>query len=184
MKALAEKLFIFFIAIAFVIGCTSELDFDQAEDLSLEPVIESSFIFYQLSAEEINTEATSQSMVAPFMIRDTVALDLFNESFLNDNLIRIDITRDTENSTDEDVEVVFNYVDDSFEPTVAPFSFDAPANTDRPGIVTSYQGEDLELLKRSTQIVAELVVSPTQSAFSDSGLIEIRSKATLYLRID
>ncbi len=179
------KVFFLFALLTTMFGCVSDLDFDQAEDLVLTPIIESSFLFYELDAEEVNDIVPEAFVGVTLAARDTVAFNVFNDSFLNDNLIRADIVHDTDNTlTNEDFEVRLIFVDDAFVETVQPITISAPANQNPPEVINSYQGEALEQLKLSTQVITELVVTSNAPDVSSVGIVEIRSKATLYLEID
>lgn len=184
MKAWIKSFLLKFVLLFLCLSCSSDLDFDQANDVSLSPVVEVSFFFYNLSVNDIINFSPQLNPAVPFTANDTVALSLFNESFLNENLIRVDIAHDTQNTLDEDVEIEFNYVDPNFQSTIQPLLFDAPANTVNQLVVNTYEGQDLDRLKASTQVIANLDLQPTQSSYSSIGELQIRSKATFYFLIE
>jgi hypothetical protein len=76
------KLILFYLCI-ILISCTKEVNFDQADDFQISPVIDSSLIFLN----EPVIEFLDNGIEIGF-IQDSVDITIFSDKFIQDNLIK------------------------------------------------------------------------------------------------
>lgn len=172
--------------ILLVTSCVKDVDFEQAEDLSISPVLESSLLFFNFPASEFQ-EPTGTAIV---VVQDELELDVFNDEFLRDNLIKAEFFFEVTNSIDRNFRAdIIMYdanggVTHSFDISIAP-------DGNNEVVVTHtelFEGATLDQLKNTTrmQFVLSMFPSPTGIPLDETsvGNIKMRSKATLFFEID
>jgi hypothetical protein len=103
-----KKIYTLFFAI--IIGfysCVEDQNFDQFDDLDIIPTIEASLLYVE-SPEQIINDA-----VGAVWYINTFNFDAFNEAFFADNVIDGVITYELENTTSKELEIIFEFLDDS-----------------------------------------------------------------------
>jgi hypothetical protein len=101
---------IYTLSIALFIGlysCVEEQNFDQFDDLNITPTLEASILYVE-SPEEVINDAPG----AVWYIQ-TFNFDAFNEAFFADNVLDGVITYELENTTSKELEIIFEFLDDS-----------------------------------------------------------------------
>lgn len=104
MKSLLRSLF----AIAFlvpVLACVENQDFDQYEDLSVTPTVESSMLFVEVPERVIN------QLDGLNFIQQTFNFDAFAEDFVSERLIEGIVTYELENTTSKPLELIVEFLD-------------------------------------------------------------------------
>lgn len=103
-----KKIYTFFLVI--IIGCYScveEQNFDQFDDLNIIPTIEASILYVE-SPEQVINDA-----VGAVWYSNTFNFDAFNEAFFADNVVDGVITYELENTTSKELEIIFEFLDDT-----------------------------------------------------------------------
>ncbi|WP_420574710.1 hypothetical protein [Kordia sp.] len=181
LKKIAPLLFLFIVA-----SCVKDVDFEQAEDISISPVLESSLLFFNFPASQFS-EPTGTAIVTE---SDDLEFDIFNDEFLRDNLIRAEFFFETTNSIDRNFRAeVFMY--DTNDQITHAFSFGVIPDGNNEVITTHtevFEDALLEELKNTVRIEFILSVFPSPTGIpldaSSIGNIKMRSKATLFFQID
>ncbi|TBN01357.1 hypothetical protein EYD45_13200 [Hyunsoonleella flava] len=166
-----------------VCGCTKPIDFDQANDLVLQPVIESSLIFYSASASDFFVGGSEQSTAEDF-----VEIDLFGGSFIQDNLVRVEFVFEIENSINRAYQLRLNFLDENNQ-LLESFNVNTDASPNNEVIASThmevFEGDALERLKQSRIIAFTLVMQPGEAINQDTpGEISVKSKGVFSLNID
>ena len=60
----------------FSVACSSDLDFNQANDLNLEPIFSSNLAYFDVPANQFVPNGVEQPIIA-----DTPTIDIFNDAF-------------------------------------------------------------------------------------------------------
>ena len=171
----------------FVItSCVKDVDFEQAEDLSISPIVESSLIFFNFPASEFS-EPTGTAIVT---VSDDLELDVFNEEFIRDNLIRAEFFFEVTNSIDRNFRADVILYDENNQ-VVHTFNIDTTPNGNTEVVTTHtevFEDTSLEQLKNTVrlELILNMFPSPTGIPLDQNsqGTIKMRSKATLFFQID
>tara|TARA_R110001583_G_scaffold169740_1_gene322565 strand:- start:699 stop:1247 length:549 start_codon:yes stop_codon:yes gene_type:complete len=176
-QILKYKILLLAISLMFF-ACTKDVDFNQINDLELNPVIESSLIFFD---EPANRFLENQNEV--LITQDFIIVDIFNDEFIVDNLVKVDLVFETENSINRRFDLQIDFFDNSgqlqhsFSITQEPLS-----NNNYTAV---FEDDTLDALKNTTEIVFTLRLSPGNPPINETtpGTIKLKSKAVFYFNI-
>lgn len=168
-------------------ACIKDVDFDQAENLSIVPALEISILHFD---EPANTFLDDDG-VEVITVKDSVNIEIFSDQFVVDNLIKADFLFETTNTINRAYEAEVEFYNDLFElqHTINFGVSESPNNQD---IVIEYvevfEGMELEALKATTSLVLTLTLLPSTdgSTLNENSLgdLKLRSKASFYLEIN
>ena len=167
-------------------SCVKDVDFEQAEDLSISPILESSLVFFDFPASEFQ-EPTGTDLVVE---QDELELDFFNEEFIRDNLIRAELFFEVTNTIDRTFRADVVMFDANGDVTHA-FDISVGSGGANEVMVTHtevFEDATLDQLKNTTRMGLVLTMFPSPSGIplddTSTGNIKMRSKATLFFQID
>ncbi|MGL2994688.1 hypothetical protein [Flavobacterium sp. TSSA_36] len=166
----------------FISGsCSSDLDFDQANDIELRPVVIGNLASFDVAAKQFVNNGIEQTVSI-----DTPELGVFNDTFFKKNLIQTDLFFEVDNTINRAFELQLFFLDDANAP-VTSIRMDIPAYIGSSNIVTKtvvYQGANLDALKQSKKIafVITLLSGPPLNA-SSVGNLKLRSNLTAFFDI-
>lgn len=163
--------------------CTKPVDFDQAKDLEIAPVIESSIIFYNANAGDFFIGGSEVNTASDF-----AEIDIFRNTFVRDNLIKAEFVFETKNSINRPYSLEVNFEDVNGN-VLETFTIDTPAATDNQEIertyIQTFEGQSLNNIKQSTVLRFTLNMLPGEEIVEDSlGEIDLKSKGVFYLNVD
>lgn len=176
-QILKYKILLLAISLMFF-ACTKDVDFNQINDLELNPVIESSLIFFDEPANRFLENGNEVLITQDFII-----IDIFNNEFVVDNLVKVDLVFETENSINRRFDLQIDFFDNSgqlqhsFSITQEPLS-----NNNYTAV---FEDDTLDALKNTTEIVFTLRLSPGNPPINETtpGTIKLKSKAVFYFNI-
>jgi hypothetical protein len=182
MKILAfNRILVTLILALFSFSCSSNLDFNQANDLKLEPVVVANLAYFDVPANQFVTNGVEQIITI-----DTPTVDVFNDAFFKDNLARADFFFEINNTINRAYTLDLVYLDKN-DQTLYSTNFVIPAYTGVKNLVTKtdvFANAKLDLLKRTTKIAFILKMFPGPLLTENStGSIKLRSSVTAYLVI-
>lgn len=171
---------IFAIAILFF-SCSSDLDFDQAKDLKLEPVIVANLAYFNVPATVLAQNTENQPL---FDVRD---FDVFKDKFFNEHLKRCDFDVEIENTIERNFFVNLSLLDVNNN-VLENISYRVPAYKGNENIIKYptevFQNLRLENLKRTVKIVFIVLIDGEPLTEESLGNLKLRSGATVYLEIE
>ena len=138
-----------FILLLFSFSCASDLDYDQANDLKLEPVFVANLAYFDVPANEFVTNGVEQSVIF-----DTPTVDVFNDDFFRDNLKKVEFFFEMENTINRAYSVDLVFLDNNNQ-RVHATNFTVPEYAGAENKVTKteiFENAQLDLLKRTTKI--------------------------------
>ena len=168
-------------------SCIKDVDFDQAEDIVLTPVITSSAVFTDIEASRF-----SENGIELETVNDTIAnIEIFSDEFINDNLVKAELVFETNNSINRTFGIQIDFLNEANE-LLHTFNFDTLPSVNGSDVLTEYieifEDETLEALKLTTQIAITLRLYPsTDGSFLNEnslGRIELKSKGVFYFNIE
>ena len=166
-----------------LLSCTKEIDFDQADEFKISPVIESSLIFLNEPANQFLV-----NNVELLFIRDSIDITFFDNAFIEDHLIKADFVFETNNSVHRGFQVDVDFLDASNQ-LVHEFVLRAAASPDNTNIIEdhteTFEGETLVALKATRKMIFTLNILPgTPIDANTLGKIQLKSKGVFYLNIE
>ena len=170
------------ILLLFSFSCASDLDYDQANDLKLEPVFVANLAYFDVPANEFVTDGVEQSVIF-----DSPTVDVFTDDFFRDNLKKVEFFFEMENTINRAYSVDLVFLDNNNQ-RVHATNFTVPEYAGAENKVTKteiFQNAQLDLLKRTTKIVFTLTMLPGATLNENSsGRLKLRSGVTAYLVVE
>ena len=77
----------------FSFSCASDLDYNQVNDLKLEPVFVANLAYFDIPANGFVTNGVEQNLIF-----DTADVDVFKDNFFRDNLKKVEFLFEMENT--------------------------------------------------------------------------------------
>lgn len=163
-------------------SCTSDLNFDQANDLKLTPVYEANFSYFDVPAKSFVSDT---GMEIPWA-GDEYDFDVFRDKYLNSYLRKVDFHFEINNTIKRPFSLNIVLLDANNR-ALTTIKKDIPVYTGTTSIVTSteiFENSRLELLKKTVKMgfLIKTGSGPALNANSTGNLV-LRSSATVYLEI-
>ncbi|MEC3906901.1 hypothetical protein VOI54_07710 [Tamlana sp. 2201CG12-4] len=172
-----KRLYFQILLVFIATSCTKPVDFEQAKDFEITPVIESSLIFFDEPANQFLDNGSEIRVV-----QDFVLVSFFDDEFIVDNLIKAEFLFEVENSIHRNFELQIDLFDDSNQ-LQHTFTVSAQASSEGDFIET-FEGTKLQALKSTTAIVFTLRMLPGVPINQDTlGNIQLQSSAVFYFKI-
>ncbi|EIA08161.1 hypothetical protein [Flavobacterium frigoris] len=183
MKAyLINRFFGILILALFSFSCSSDLDFNQANDLKLEPVFITNLSYFDIPANDFVDNGTEQNISF-----DAQDFDVFRDSFLRENLRRADFSFEITNTINRAYSFDLNLIDQN-DAVIYTIRMNIPASTGTAVIRNKteiFENAKLDLLKASRRMEFVLVMAPGPALSENSlGSLKLRSSATVYLVVE
>jgi len=174
----------FVLLLLIITSCVKGIDVDQAENINLHPVYESSLIYFNAPA---NTFFINQAGDEVTEARDATVINVFDHPYVLENLIKAEFHFKLTNSVNRRFQTRIDFLNPS-EDLVHSFTLNTEASTNNAEIVTNYnevfENEQLDAIKTTNLIALTAILSPTLdgSTINDNtlGHVELISKATFY----
>ena len=171
-----------FAIVLVTVSCTKKIDFNQAKDLQLTPVFESSLVYIDEPAKRFFVNGAEVTV-----LQDSVNIDFFNNQFIVDNLEKAEFLFQTTNSINRRFQIQVDMLN-NFNQIEHAFSFSSNASPDNSDVVTEhlevFEGSSLTALKNTTKMVFTLRILPGQPIDENTmGSIQLKSKGTFYLNV-
>lgn len=183
MKTYILKYILLIAVYFFQTSCTKDVDFSQINDLEISPVIESSLVFLDESANNFIDNGTEIQQVQDFII-----IDFFDSEFTVENLIKADFVFETQNTINRGFELQIDFLNNvaELQHTFTVTEEASPDNNDTETIYTEiFEGAQLDALKNTSILIFTLRMLPgIPINTSTPGSITLKSKAILYFNIE
>ncbi|AUP80330.1 hypothetical protein [Flavivirga eckloniae] len=181
-KQIIEYSFLVMAMFLSLFSCTKEVDFDQADDLEITPVVTSSLIFFD---EPIKSFLLNGVEIPPVI--DHVDVEIFNEQFVVDNLVKAEFVFETTNTINKEFQIEVRFLNDAGTELHA-FSVLGASSTDGSEVTRDYTeelvGDKLEALKNTTRMEFILSLLPGGDVNQNrDGRIKIKSHGIFYFKI-
>ena len=176
-----KNLFLFTSLVLFV-SCVNDVDFDQADNLQLSPVIESNVFYGTIPAS--NFQSSSGSPIT--VVQDYYDVELFDDEFVVDNLTKAEIFFEFTNSiaTSMVASLVFQDAADvvlhSVTVNILPVSLASPVVTNHTEV---FENTTLDALKQTKKITVVLTVPGGTVVAQDGANLVIKSKGTFFMNV-
>jgi len=172
-----------FVSAAFLmfLSCAEEQNFDQFDDLSVEPTVASSIFYFESDEATINAAGTGAFYTQNF------TFEAFNEAFVAENVLDGNITYQVENTTTKELQITVDFLDaddnvlDSESFVIEP----APTALLERQITYGVGGRSLDILRNTTNITVrgENLGDATSTSSLTEPKIILRSSAEFRLKL-
>ncbi len=107
MKSRLLSFILFVIGMGIFLSCADEQNFNQFDDLSIEPTIASSIFYFESDEEFINSTGSGVFYTQSFTFQ------AFSEAFVSDNILDGTIIYQVENTTSKGLNILVEFLDES-----------------------------------------------------------------------
>lgn len=162
-------------------SCSSDLDFDQVDDLKLEPVFVANLTYFDVPANAFVDNGNEQSVVF-----DAQDFNPFKNSILRDDLVKVQFDFEITNTIARAYRIDLNLINKNNQ-TIETLTFNVPAysgTANTHNFSEVFENQRLTLLKTTAKISFGITMAPgTPLTETSPGNLKLRSGATLYLEI-
>lgn len=164
------------------VSCSSELDFNQVNDLKLEPVVVANLASFDIPANQFVSGGIEQTVSG-----DLLDFNVFRDAYFNKSLVRADLFFEFNNTINRAyiINLIFRNGNDT---PIYTILFNVPAYSPGQSLVIKreiFENTNLDLLKSTTKIAFVVTMLPGQVLTESSlGSLKLRSSATVYLVLE
>lgn len=174
-----KKVFGIFFLLALFISCSSDLDFEQTQDLKLNPIFTTNFASFDFKANQFVSSGVGQTVVS-----DEILFDIVRYESATQYLSRADLYFEFTNTINREYSISIKFLD-ADNVTVYPFSVKVPAysGTGIPDIVVRnrvLESAKLDLLRKTHKVAVDVLMDGVPLTSNSLGSIKMRSSATMY----
>lgn len=142
----------------FFTSCFKDVDFGQAEDITLEPDLEVDLLFYELNETDFLDSETNE--YTP-VIRDTVRLEFLDDDYIQDGLVYAAFRFRHENRFPYSINSKIKFLDKNRRNQFS-VNYSIPADSDSTVAIVDtthiVQGNDINKVRRSIEMAVELEI--------------------------
>jgi hypothetical protein len=182
MKRFFLKYTMLGISILSVLSCSSDLDFNQGNDLALEPVIVANLATFDIPAHQFVSGGIEQPQFV-----DVPNFDLFKDSFFKNNLLKVEFFFEINNTINRDYVIDLVLLDADDIPLYS-ISIPVPAYTGVENLVKKtepFESSNLPLLTSTRKMSFTITMLSPGPILSENSLgsLKLRSSTTGYFSI-
>lgn len=170
----------FFLSL-FFLSCSSDVDFDQANDLELKPVVVANLASFDIQANQFVVGGVEQPLVG-----DVMNFKVFNEDDFIDNISRTDLFFEFNNTINRAYTINL-YLLGANDAILYTIPIVVPAYSGSPNVVTKtevFENAKLDILKKTEKIAFVIAMMPGPPLTDSSlGSLKMRSSATIYFLV-
>lgn len=168
-----------------ITSCVKDVDFEQAEDLAVSPVLEASLIFFEEAAPRFSGTEEGDNTVT-----DSTSVTIFNDDFVVDNLERAEFLFEVTNSINRPFSAEIQFLDEA-DQLLYLVEFGVPASENNVPVTIIHEeifiDDTLLDLKTTTQLILSLTMEeePSDLPLNENslGIINLRSKGTFFINL-
>lgn len=176
-----NKFFGIFILSVLFLSCSSDLDFDQVNDLELKPIVVANLASFDIKASQFVIGGVEQPLVG-----DVMNFKVFNDVNFTDNISRTDLFFEFNNTINRGYQINLYFLDAN-DSKLYTIPVSVPAYTGTSSIVTKteiFENATLDILKQTKKIAFLITMLPGPPLTDSSlGSLKMRSSATIYFAV-
>jgi len=163
------------------LSCTSNVDFNQVDDIEVNQNFTFSFIYLNANQNNfLNADGTSETN----SLSDSRNIDIFKLDYFQENLIEVNFNFEIENTFNRDFELEFTFLN-ADDAITTNFMINIPSNSKLSHLET-YEGLDLLSLKLTEKVKITVDLQPSSDASilnrDDETELTIKSSANFIFR--
>jgi hypothetical protein len=176
-----NKFFGIFILSVLFLSCSSDLDFDQANDLKLEPIFVANMASFDIQANQFVIGGVEQPLIG-----DVMDFNVFNDVDFTNNLRRADLFFEFNNTINRAYSINLYFLDAN-DAKLYTIPFSVPAYSGVSNVVSkteTFENTKLDILKKTQKIAFVIAMLPGIPLTDSSlGSLKMRSSGTLYFLV-
>lgn len=162
-------------------SCSSDLDFDQVNDLKLEPAFLANLAYFDIPANELIDDGGNN------VVTDVRGFNVFKDKFFNDHLKKAEFDIQIENTINRTF-VVNMLLMNANNQVLETITYRVPAYAGSSNVIKYptevFENQRLDRLKQTVKIGFIVIISAGPPLNSQSlGSLKLKSSATAYLTI-
>jgi len=162
-------------------SCSSDLDFNQAEDFTAQPVVTTNLAYFEVKAPDFIINGTEQSF---FSYVSNV--DFLNTSFVEEDLVKTELYFRIKNTIARRYVYNVTFLDQNNAP-IYLITMNVPAYSGTEVLVEkteTFTAANVDILKRTTKMVFSIaMLSGPPLTFNSPGRIELSTSITAYFDV-
>lgn len=169
------------LACILLTGCVKDTNFDEAENITLTPVVELDLIYFNLTASDFFDSSTSNPRLT---VTDTTELPFLDDGFAQEDLKKADFLFKFNNSIPRNFDVNFQFLTSENQETYSTqTSVDqgSPQNPQPTDFTQTVEGQDLTELTQASKVVVSVTIASSNENLE--GELNLKSKTTYYLEL-
>ncbi len=163
-------------------SCASDLDFDQVNNLKIEPVVVTNLAYFEVKANQFVTNGTEQNVFF-----DAPTIEVFNDSFFKQRLKKVELFFELQNTINRRYAISLVFLDKNNQSVHSTNMIILPSSGIENKVTKTeiFENAELDLLKRTTKIVFTMTMFPGLPLSESSlGSLKMRSGVTAYLVVE
>jgi hypothetical protein len=172
-----KKILAIIILVTLSLSCSSDLDFNQVNDLKREPILVTNLGAFDAPAALFTTGITQSAVTTDFPI-----INIFEDLYFKESLVKVEFFFEFNNTINRAFEIELIFLDGGGT-EIDSIPFDVPSYSGVPNLVRkteTFEGADFELLKTATQITFVVKMLGSPLPIGSPGSLKLRSSATIY----
>jgi len=182
MRSIYFYRIILLVAFLFCNSCSSDLDFDQADDFTAQPIITTNLAYFTAAASDFTAAGSGT-----FSYRYAANVDFLNDSFVEDNLIKAELYFRNKSTIERDFvyNIVFLDINDA---PIYTINMNVPASIGGAEVLIenteTFTTANIAILKNTVKMVFAITIAPGPPLTATSpGKIEMSSSITAYFDV-
>jgi len=176
-----HKLALFLLVFTFTLtSCVKDTDFNQADQIELNSVVELNFLFFTLQIDDFKLNPGLEGRLT---VVDTTEIRFLNESFAQENLVSAEYFFRVSNSFPVEANANFTFMSDTNEPFYE-ISFPIQSGTNSTPVITEFTQvvtlEEIAQLIQTNKVIVTFTIDTLDENLS--GTLNMQSKTTYFLK--
>jgi len=179
MKNKVHLFFFTFFSLLLFVSCIKDTDFNQADDITVNPVIELDFIHFNISESDyLNTDTGEYRII----VTDTTELKFLDDDFSRENIKKADFYFKFQNTVSSNFITQFQFLKPNntlkyqVDIPIQAGSINSPTLTEYTEII---ENDDVRDLTKAEKVVINITVP--ESIENLEGSLNLQSKTTYFL---
>ena len=167
------------IILVSLLGCVSDTDFEQVDDIAFTPEVTLNLIFFNLNAEEFFNTTTNTPRLT---VSDTTALVFLGNTTITGSIQKIEFEFNFTSTIPRTFQADFEFLQNNNAvsyTTSTVVAAGSAANEVATLFVEEVEGQDLDALTNASKVVVRITIPEANADLT--GLLNLQSKATYFI---
>lgn len=165
------KLLVFFALT--ITSCVKNVDFDQVDNIELIPIVKASLVHFDVTASDFEFSSFTT---------DIADFHLFDSNVVQDDVTKIELIFEIENSFNKDFNIIFSFLNDENE-IVSVINLLSSSNTNLNEIII-FENQALENLLSAKAIIVSVNLIENSNITTPQMNLNFKSAADVYFKIN
>ncbi|MCF6351343.1 MAG: hypothetical protein L3J23_10010 [Flavobacteriaceae bacterium] len=173
-----QKIISLLLMSVIITSCVSDVDFNQVDDISIQPIVKSSILYFNATTNDFIDPITNDPIT---FISDTTDMRLFDSSLAQEDVTKIVLKFNIENTFNKNFNLEYIFFNEANEViTSIPFNI---INNNILEQEISYENGDLQNLLSAKKIAVIATIEVNQDSTTPSMFLNFQSAADSYFNI-